>query len=212
MKLSKFFSGIFAVLGTVLAAGTVLLSLQALDREPVLLQVPEAALDRAEAMMEAVCAGDYAGASGYLYGTPDLGVDREPADETGALLWEAFQDSLRYSFTGECFATDSGLVRDVTVEFLDVSSVTEGLKDRAQTLLARRVAEAEDVDQIYDENGEYREDFVMEVLNDAVHQALEEDGTYASRQISLNMIWEDGQWWILPDTALLEAISGGIAG
>lgn len=212
MKISKFFAGIFGTLGAALAVGTVVLSLRSLNVSPVLLTKPEAAEKQAQAMMEAICDGDFTGAGNLMYGTPDLGAGRAPADEAGVLIWDAFLDSLRYEFTGDCYATDAGVARDVTIESLDVSSVTAALKERSQTLLAQRVAEAEDVGQIYDENGEYREDFVMEVLNDAVYQALEEDGTYVSRQVTLNLIYQEGQWWIAPDSALLEAISGGIAG
>lgn len=212
MKISKFFSGIFGVLGAVLAVGTVVLSLRSLEADPVLLTRPEAAEKQAEALMEAVCVGNYAGAGKLMYGTPELGVDREPADEAGALIWDAFLDSIRYEFTGDCYATDSGVARDVTMEYLDVSSVTGGVKERARVLLEQRVAQAEDVEQIYDENGEYRKDFVMEVLEDAVTQALAEDGKTVSREFTMNLIWQDDQWWILPEQDLLSAISGGIAG
>lgn len=212
MKISKFFSGIFGVLGAVLAVGTVVLSLRSLEADPVLLTRPEAAEKQAEALMEAVCVGNYAGAGKLMYGTPELGVDREPADEAGALIWDAFLDSIRYEFTGDCYATDSGVARDVTIESLDIAGITGDLKEISQDLLAKRVEEAEDIDQIYDADGEYREDFVMEVLSDAVRQALEQNSTYSSREITLNLTYQDGQWWIVADEALLEAISGGIAG
>lgn len=212
MKISKFFAGIFGVLGTVLAAGTVALCLKSLNADPVLLTRAEAAEKRAEAMMEAVCGGNFAEAGSFLYGTPDLGADREPADAAGTLIWDAFLDSIRYEFTGDCYATDSGVARDVTIESLDVAAITGNLKEISQNLLAQRVAEAEDIGEIYDDNGEYREEFVMEVLNDAVIQALEQNSTVSSREITLNLTYQDGQWWIVPDSALLEAISGGIAG
>lgn len=195
-----------------LAAGTVVLCLNSLNSSPVLLTQPEAAAERAEAMMDAVCEGDYVGAASFMYGSPDLGAAREPADEVGTLIWSAFLDSIRYEFTGDCYATDSGVARDVTVESLDIAGITGDLKEIAQELLAQWVTAAEDVDQIYDEDGEYREDFVMEVLNDAVRQALEQNSTYSSREVTLNLTYQDDQWWIVPDAALLEAISGGIAG
>lgn len=212
MKFSKLFAGIFGVLGLLLAVGTVLLSLKSLDAAPMLVSAPQGAAERSEGMMEAVCGGDYVAAGGFLLGGPDLGAGREAADETGRRIWGAFLLSLHYEFTGDCYATDSGVARNVTMEYLDVSSVTGGVKERARVLLEQRVAQAEDVEQIYDESGEYREDFVMEVLEEAVTQALAEDAQLVSREFTMNLIWQDDQWWILPEQELLSAISGGIAG
>lgn len=212
MKISKLFSGIFGLLGAALLAVTVLVSVNALDDAPVLVEAPEAALTQSEAMMEALAQGDFSGAAARMQGQPQLGVDREPADEVGKMIWSAFVDSIRYEFTGECYATDSGIARNVTIETLDISSVTASLRQRSQTLLNQRVAQAEDVEQIYDENGDYREDFVMEVLHDAAREALKEDAVSVSKEITLNLVYQQGQWWVVPDQALLAAISGAIAG
>lgn len=208
----KLFSGIFGLLGGLLLAATVFLSFYALDASPMLLTAPEDALTQSEAMMAAVARGDFADAAARMQGQPDLGADREPADEVGKMIWTAFLESIRYEFAGECYATDSGVARDVTVETLDISGVTASLRQRSQTLLNQRVAAAEDVEQIYDENGDYREDFVMEVLHDAARQALEEDAVSVSRELTLNLVYGQGQWWVVPDAALLAAISGGIGG
>lgn len=212
MKFSKLFAGIFGALALLLAAAALLLVFKSLDASPVLVSPPQGAVERSEGMMEAVCGGDYVAAGGFLLGAPDLGAGRDAADDTGMRIWDAFLQSLRYEFTGECYATDSGVARDVTLEYLDISSVTGGVKERARVLLEQRVAQAEDVEQIYDESGEYRKDFVMEVLEEAVTQALAEDGKTVSRAFTMNLIWQDDQWWILPEQDLLSAISGGIAG
>lgn len=212
MKNKKILSVLFAALGAALAAGALTTCLGALNAEPVLLKAPEAALETAQTVMDAVCRGDYEAAGGMMYGSPDLGASREPADEVGVLLWDAFVDSISYELTGECYATDSGVAQDVRVTSLDLSSVTAVLRERAQTLLTQRVEDAEDAEQVYDENGDYREDFVMDVLYDAAVQALEEDAAYSQRDITLNLVCRQGQWWVVPDQALLSAISGGVAG
>ena len=71
--------------------------------------------------------------------------------------------------------------------------------------------EAEDVDQIYDENNEYRQDFVDAVVRDAMEQALKQDARYVETELTVNLAFHQGQWWILADEALMRAISGGIA-
>lgn len=212
MKITKLFSGLFAVLGVILMLGTAVLSLSSLNRAPQLLTPPEAALAQSEAVMAAVAQGDYTSAGNLMYGQPSLGVDREPADAVGVLIWDAFVDSFTYEFTGDCYATDSGLARNVTVTTLDISSVTANLKARSEALLEQRVAEAEDVTEIYDQNNNYREEFVMQVLYDAAQQALQEDAAYLTQELTVSLVYQQEQWWVMPEQALLRAISGGIAG
>ena len=161
-------------------------------------------------MMNAVCQGDYAEASQSILGTPSLGVDREAGSDVGIMIWEAFQESLSYELVGECYTTDQGLAQDVTVTCLDITSVTEQLRDRSQTMLEERVAEAENVSEIYDDNNEYREDFVMDILHTAVTDALKENTREMTVELTVRLSYQDGSWWVVADEALLDAISGGI--
>ena len=114
-------------------------------------------------------------------------------------------------FQGKCYATDSGVALDVTVTALDVSAATASLATRAQTLLSERIEKAEDPAEVYDENNEYRADVVAAVLREAAEQTLENDAQLTDRELTLQLVYQDGQWWIVPDAALLQAISGGVA-
>lgn len=212
MKSGKIVSSLFGLLGTVLAVGTVALSLWARNAEPVLVSTPEGAVETAEAMLDAVCRGDYEAAGSLMQGNPDLGADRQPADAVGVLLWDAYVGSMEYSLSGSCYATDSGVAQNVAWTSLDLSGFTELLGTEAQTLLTQRVENTQDPDQVYDENGEYRTDFVMEVLLDAAEQILRNDPEYTTRMITLKLVYEQGQWRVVPEAALLAAISGDIAG
>ena len=80
----------------------------------------------------------------------------------------------------------------------------------SQSLLEQRVAEAEDVTQIYDENNDYREDFVMDVLYDAAKMALEQDGEVVELDITMDLVYGEDRWLVIPSEELLRAISGGI--
>lgn len=205
-----FFSAIYGIAGLFLAAACVFLALQNRDASPVLVQQPQAAMDRVHTMLDALCAGDYGTVSGCLYGQPDLGMDREAEDPVGRLFWEALADSFAYEAGEKFHATDSGVSLDVTVSALDLGSVTEKLKDRAQAKMEQRIAEAEDVSEIYDENNEYREEFVLDSLYVAALEALDQDARQISWELTLNLVYENGQWWIMPEQDLLRAISGGI--
>lgn len=211
MKFSKFFAGLFALLGICVAAATVWLCLQVLDKEPVLLKEPTAAVEQVDKLFRAVCEDDYAAASKLLYGEPDLGGDREHMEKISALIWDAYVDSFRYELVGSCTPTDIGVAQQVKISCLDITSVTAGLQDRARQLLQQRVAEAEEVEEIYDENNNYRPDFVDGVVTDAAREALKEDASYLEAELTVELVYTAGQWWILPEQDLMHAISGGIA-
>ena len=172
-----------------------------------MLDSPEAASAQAQRMMDALCAGDYDTAQGYIIGQPDLGAG-EPEDAVSRLLWDAFTDSLSYEFTGLCRVTDTGFARDVSVTCLDVSGVTEAVPQRAKALLEAKAAAAEDKSELYNEDNSYRSELVDQALNDAVTQALSEDAQTVTRDMTLGLIYQDGAWWVVPDQALLKIISG----
>ncbi len=205
-----FFSGIFGLLSLALTIGGVLVALNNRDAGPVLKQQPEAARNQVVTMLDALCAGEYDTVSSCLYGNPGLGMDREAQDEVGRLFWDALADSFTYEIRSDFHATDSGVAMDIMIGAMDIDSVTVNLRQRAQTLLQQRIDEAEDTSEIYDENNDFREDFVMGALYDAALDALEEDAETVSWDITLNLVYENGQWWIMPEAQLLQAISGGI--
>ena len=178
-------------------------------QKPILLAQPEAAIQQVTAMMEAVCDGDYDKASTYLLGTPSLGVAEPPDNPLGTLLWQAFLDSTEFSLVGECYTTDVGVAQNVSFTYLDADSVTASLRTRSQELLNQRVAEAEDVSEIYDENNEYLEEVVMEVLEEAVQEALREDAKTITVTLTVNLKYQEDNWWVVVDNALLDAFSGG---
>ena len=82
----------------------------------------------------------------------------------------------------------------------------EGKKREA--LLEAKAAAAEDKTEIYNEDNSYRNELVDQALNDAVTQALSEDAQTVTRDVTLGLIYQDGAWWVVPDQALLQIISG----
>ncbi len=210
MKIARFFAVVFGAIGSLLMVGTVVLSLISLDSPVQLAEVPAAAAECSREVMDAVASGDFTAASRQMYGQPDLGADREPADEMGGMVWDAFVDSISYEFAGECYATDSGIARDATITTMDISSVTENLTARAHALLTERVETAEDMSELYDEENNFREDLVELVLWQAMMEALAEDAQTVTYDVTLKLTYQDGQWWAVPDQTLLQALTGGV--
>lgn len=208
--MKKILAVILALVGICAATAAVYLSMNYLNAKPMLLTPPDVARSKVIMLMNAVSDGNYEEASQAIYGTPSLGAEREAATEVGVLIWEAFQDSFSYELVGECYTTEQGLAQNVVVTCLDMTSVTEQLRGRSQPMLEQRVAEAQNMADIYDENNEYREDFVMDVLYDAASDALEENTREMTMELTINLSYQNGKWWVIADEALLDAISGGI--
>lgn len=212
MKKRRIISDLLTALGLAAAIGTIWIVALAVRAEPVVLLQPNAAVDRARAMMGAVCSGDYEAASGMLYGRPSLGTCPEDSSPCVSLLWDAFLESLEFDFAGDCYATDTGLAVDVNIRSLNISCVIEGLDSRAQTLLNQRIAAAESSAEVYDEDNNFREELISEVLQEATLQALEENKQYQTQTIPLHLIYDGGQWWIMPDSDLMNVLAGSVSG
>ena len=208
--LSWIFSSLLAICGICIASLAIWLCLEFADEAPILLSPPEEATQQVTDLMDAVCRGDYEAAGNAILGSPDLGIDRDPADALGQLFWAELVESMDYTLEGSCYTTQNGLAQDVTFTYLDLSSVTASLRERSQAMLEERVQQAEDTSEIYDENNEYREDFVMEVLLDAAEEALREDAHLVTVELTVNMKYQNGAWQIVADKSLLDAITGGI--
>lgn len=200
---------VFGCLGAVLAVTALLICLTQRNAQPRLFGTAAGAEECAQAMMENIAQGNYAAASAYLYGAPSLGTGTQPESDTAGILWEAFVSSLDFEPLGGCYATVSGLARDYSVSSLDLPKLTQALKDAAPGILEARLDAAEDMTLIYDENGEYRETFAQSVLEEAARQVLASADS-VDRTVTLNLVYEGNQWWVVPDHALLSAISGGI--
>lgn len=211
MKLSRFFSTLFGLAGICLALSTLWLCAYAMDAPSSIVEVPEAAVEQVETMMERFCAGDYAGASTCLYGTPDLGVDREAGDTVGVLIWDAFSDSMTWEPVGECYATSSGLAQNIRVSTLDISAVTAYVEEHTLSRIEEKAQAAENYDDIFDENDTYRDSFLSDTLREVTQEGIAATDTRLTTDVTLELVWSQGQWWVVSCDSLIRAISGGIA-
>lgn len=211
MKLAKTCAMVFAAVGLVLMIGTLVLCLFSLDAPIEMIGMPKEAMACAEEMMDALAEGNFAAAAQRMYGQPDLGGDSVPEDAMTALVWDAFRSSITYEFVGVCYAEDSGIYRDVSVTVLDVPSVLEALPEKVNDLATQRMNAAENMESLYDESGRFRPELVQQILQEALHLTLKESAATVSYDATIKLIHRDGQWWAVPDQALLQAISGGAA-
>lgn len=208
MKIARFFAIIFACIGVVLLIGSMGFFLLSRNAQVRVGELPQGAVSVSDGFVQALNAGDLESAAALMYGQPDLGTSGVPEDPESALVWEQFRNSIAVEFSGSWEVEQSSLVRKGSITTMDVASVTEKLPERVQSLLNQRVASAEDVTEIYDEQSDYREELVAEVLREALGQSLAQDAKTVTREVTVKLIRRDGAWWIVPDQALLHALSG----
>ena len=208
MKLARFFAYVFACIGTVLLIGSMGFFLLNRNAEGKILELPGEAVACSEAFAQALNAGDLEAAAERIYGAPDLGVATVPAEPETAALWDAFRDSLSFSYGGDWSIVPTGLARTGTVTAVDVGSLMEKLPERTQALMNQRIASAEDLTELYDEQNNLRAEVVTEILRQALQQAISEDARTVTREVTVKLIKWDGSWWVVPDQALLQMLSG----
>lgn len=211
MKKKRVISNLLAALAVITAFASVYLITAAMGAPPIMVGHPVAAVQRAEALLSAACSGDYEAVSGMLHGTPELGVCPEEAGTAEKMLWSAFLDSMEFEILGDCYAGASGVAVDARIRTLDISGAVDGLGDRARMLLNDRMETAENASELYDENNDFRQEIITEVLQEAVTQSLEENKKYQDHTVVLNLVFEQGKWWILPNEDLLNILSGSIS-
>ena len=210
MKLSRFFSGLFLSCALAMMGLALVLVLSQPGTTPTLLSPAEEAQDQVVAAMDALCAGDFSAVEQYLLGQPSLGADQEPQSAAGALVWDAFLDSFSYELSGKCYATDTGVAQDITLTYLSIPSVTANLAQRSETHLTRLQKEATHASQVYDDDGNFRQDVVQQVLHTVVQEALKEDAQYTTCTFTLQLVCRDGQWYVRPNSDFISAISGNL--
>lgn len=208
MKIAKFFAIIFGCLGTALLLGSMGYFLINHDAPVRVLEMPAAAVECADRFARALNEGDLQAASQRICGQPDLGVTGVPADPETALVWDAFRSSIVFEYTGKCFALQDGLAREGVITALDCSGVLEKLPERTQALINQKIASAADLTEIYDEENHFRQELAEAVLQEALQQALAQDGKTVTREVTVRLILQDGSWWVVPDSALLQALQG----
>ncbi len=206
MKIAKVFGGIFGAIGTVLLIGSFALCLVSLNAPARMERAPEGAVSCTEQMARAISGKQFDILEECLYGQPDLGLEQTKASE----IWELYEQNLAFSWQGDCYADHGGIFRKGTVTYLDVPGVLENLQTRAHDLMTQRVETATEMEQLYDETGEFRQDLVELVMGEALAACLAQDAKTVTADVTVELVRRDGTWFAVPDTALFRALAGGL--
>ena len=209
MKTTKKLSLLFGLLGILLMLGTVALSFASVDAPARLLTTSKDVKQRTEAYMDALCRQDLETVGSLMHGQPRFFSEGEGESELAAYLWDAYTDSLSYVFTGDCYASGTSICRDVEVTMLDISGIMMELKERSQKLLEEHAA-LSDGDLVFEEDGQYREAFAMQVLYDGAVSILEKADRFKTVSLTLELVCQEGQWYIQSNPDVMNILTGGM--
>lgn len=208
MKIARFFSYIFACIGTLLLVGSMGFFLWNRNAQVRIQQLPREAVAVSEAFAQALNDGDLEAAAQLMYGQPDLGVGTVPENPETALLWEAFRDSIAVELKEEWTVEQGNLVRTCSITTMDVSVVVGNLQERVQSALDQRIASAQNLAEIYDEQNNYREELTEQVIQEALQQVMTQDAESMIRDVTIKLVNRDGRWWVVPHQNLLQILTG----
>ena len=156
----------------------------------------------------ALCLHEWEDAASHVRGEPDLDLGRMPENPVERQIWETYLLSWSWSM-GEGGMTDSvSAWQEVHFTAMRPDVFTDALNDHVETVLSGWVNERP-LAEVYDENGQFREEVVRAALEEAVRDRLARSDEYlAVTTVTLHLIYENGQWLILPEDALWNALSG----
>lgn len=209
MKAARVFAVIFGIVGLVLMLGTAVVCFGALDA-PVRAEVPEAVQACAEEVVQLLNEGDLNNVRLKLYGSPNLGTDGTLTGEA-ASVWEIFREGITCELTSAVSVSGSSYAVDAVITVPEIASMTDSITEHAKRLLDDRVAVAEKMAELYDENGEFRQDVIDAVMAEAVALAFAEEPEMLTFETTFGFAYQADQWYVVPDGNLMRALQGGLA-
>lgn len=196
------------LLGAVLIAVVLVLTASA---KPVIIGAVSDPDDTVEQFFDGLCAGEYEKCDQLLYGYSSLGLDSEPQTDIGAVLLDAVTDSLSWESRSECTVDGLEAECEVDITHIDTQALAEAVREQAGRKLELFASEAVSNDELYNEDGSYREDVIMRLLAQALDDTLASGTDYritTSIRVSLHYI--GGQWRIELSDELIAAVTGNL--
>lgn len=209
MKVAKVFAAVFAIAGLALMLGTAAVCFGSLDA-PVRAEVPREVEACAEEVARLLGKGDLNTLQTKLYGSPDLGAGGMLTGEAAA-VWEIFRKGMSCELTSEAYVSGSSYAVDAVITVPKIESIPDTVYDHARAMLDEKIAAAEKMNELYDENGDFRQDIIDEVMAKAVERSFGEEPETLTFETTFGFAYRDGQCYVVPDGDLVRALQGGLA-
>ena len=184
----------------------------AMDAEPYIEGGAEAATATLEHFLSCLETKDFSGAYGDMYNYASLGLETAPEDPIARMYWDALLASWHFDAEGEGQMQGTRYDRRVSVRSLDLEAISAEIGRRVQEILEEKVENAYLKSEVYDENGEYRQDVAYDALTAATAEVLSDTAPYAyTQECSLSLHYTGGRWLVEVTPAFISALTAGAA-
>lgn len=201
--------GIAAIAAVVFTLST---CAKGLEAKPVIMDEGSDPAAVAGEFMELALSGEGAEAEKLLLGKGKLGLDSEPADTIGSMLYTALQESFSYAPAGECSVDSVDASQTFTVTYLDIPSLTALQQDATNARLAEYLESAERAEEVQAEDGSWLPDVAVRALEEVTAELLVNAADhYVESSVTINLQYSGGEWKVIADETLFAILSGNTA-
>ena len=201
----------WGILASVFAALALILSIVGVHAGTLIAKPTGNPQEVAVEFMDSVIAGDYEKAYSFLNGYSSLGLENEPSDEIGKLMYDALKNSFSYELTGECFVDKLEAKQQIQFTFLDLPSTEEDVQTKTEAIL-KEIVSSRPAKSVYDEHNNYLPEVAHEAYAKALNEVLQHaEDYYTSDGVLLQLVYSDGNWSVIPAQSLIRALSGNTA-
>ena len=158
----------------------------------------------------ALKSGDYELAYSHIYGYSSLGLEYNSSDAVTKKVYDALKASYEYELTGACMVDKLSASQQVQLSHLEIPSLKGDVSSICIEKLEEIVMERSKA-EVYDENKNFLPTVTAEAFELAVDEVLESAEKYCVKDsLVLQLEYKNDRWLIIPDAALIHALSGGI--
>ena len=204
-KIASITFSALGLLSMLVAVAAIFWGMQA---EPVILQEPEKARQCTEGFVNAINAGDLTAATDFFPDPATLGEVAADADPVVAFVWDAHCAQLSAKAVSGLYTTPKGLSIDLELTSMNVDNAVEEIGALAVEHMQECVANASDMAEVYDDNGQFHPELVDDILQQTALEFLAQDLPVETASITIHLTQLDGNWKIVPDAALINILSG----
>lgn len=200
---------ILGVIATVFCTGALILAYESTILGTVYLRTSGNPEEVLQAFYDFIEAKDYENAYSCLAEYSDLGLDGNATNSNNAMVMKALRDSYRGTIITDVL-TD-GLKANATVRFvyLDIDEFQNIVGDNINPLLASYVEDLPRT-EIYDENGDYKTEFLQMVYDEVLKDVVYEDtNIYKSIEYEVDLQYTNKGWKVLTNKDMLKGFLGG---
>lgn len=205
----KVLASLFTLLALASAAFTLYLCTFAERAVPYIEDGPEGPTAALESFFSNLEEKAFPRAYAQLANYASLGLENTPADTTAARLWAARQSIWRFTVEDGYEMEGVHLTKRAAADCLDEKAIMDRAGVLVQDKLAKAVENARLKSEVYDEEGNYREELVRAALDASLDEVLADLSPYIyTRGLVIRLENVDGKWLVAADADLIGALTG----